>query len=59
MIVDHLSKYAHFIPLKHPYIAAGVAHSFFDIVFKLHSLPSVAVGDRDHAFTSTFWEEIF
>jgi hypothetical protein len=28
-MVDHLSKYAHFIPLAHPYSARMVAHKFF------------------------------
>lgn len=34
--VDRLSKYAHFIPISHPYKATGVAQFFFEHVFKLH-----------------------
>ena len=29
IIVDRLSKYAHFITISHPYTAVGIAHSFF------------------------------
>lgn len=39
VIVDRLSKYAHFVPLKHPYTAASVATAFLENVVKLHSVP--------------------
>jgi hypothetical protein len=29
VMVDRLSKYAHFVPLKHPYSTTIVAHVFF------------------------------
>lgn len=59
VVVDRLSKYAHFLPLSHPYTAQSVAKLFFDNIFKLHGMPATIVSDRDPLFTSTFWREIF
>jgi hypothetical protein len=58
-MVDHLSKYAHFIPLAHPYSARTVAHKIFSEIVKLHGLPKSIVSDRDVVFTSIFWQELF
>lgn len=59
VIVDRLSKYAHFIPLTQPYTAESVARLFVDHIFKLHGLPKFIVSDRDPVFTSHFWKELF
>jgi hypothetical protein len=47
VVVDKFTKYAHFLPLKHPFIAASVAKLFLDNVYKLHGLPLSIVSDRE------------
>jgi hypothetical protein len=51
-VVDRFSKFAHFIPLGHPYAAASVGKAFFDNIVCLHGFPSSIVSDRDPVFTS-------
>jgi hypothetical protein len=59
VVVDKYTRYAHFIPLHHPFTAAKVAAAYMTNVFKLHSLPKVMISDRDPIFTSRFWKELF
>jgi hypothetical protein len=56
VIMDQLTKYAHFVALKHPYTAAQV---FMNQLFKLHGMPKTIISDRDSTFTSKFWTEVF
>jgi hypothetical protein len=59
VIVDRLTKYAHFLPMAHPYTVHSVATLFLDNIVKLHGMPAVIVSDRDRIFTSKLWQEIF
>jgi hypothetical protein len=59
VVVDHLTKYAHFMPLKHPYTTSSVALAFFNNIVKLHGVPTTIVSDKDRVFTSNFWKELF
>lgn len=57
--VDLLSKYGHFIPLKHPYTARTVVEIFVKEVVRLHGVLMSIVSDRDPLFRSLFWKELF
>lgn len=59
VVVDRLSKYAHFLALSHSYTAMDVAHLFLTRIFKLHGLPSTITSDRDPIFLSKVWNELF
>lgn len=59
VVVDRLSKYAHFMPLAHPCTAITVAQVFFENVFKLHGMPESIVCDCDPTFTGVFWTTLF
>jgi len=59
VVVDKFSKYAHFVPLSHPFTALQVAVAYLNNIFKLHGLPTVMVSDTDKIFTSNIWQELF
>lgn len=40
VVVDPFTKFAHFVPLKHPFTAAQVARAFWDNIVRLHGVPS-------------------
>ena len=59
VMVDRLSKSAHFLTLAHPFMANIVAKKFVEGVVKLPSMPRSIISDRDHVFISNFWREFF
>lgn len=59
VIVDRLSKYGHFIPLRHPNIAQSVAAIFVKEVVRLHGVPQSILSDHDPLFVSSFLKELF
>ncbi|GAU30442.1 hypothetical protein TSUD_392550 [Trifolium subterraneum] len=55
VIVDRLTKSAHFIAVKSTYKASRYAEIFLEEIVKLHGVPLSIVSDRDPTFTSYFW----
>lgn len=59
VVVEKLSKIAHFIPVQSTYRAAQIANVFMQNIFKLHRLPKTIISNRDVKFTSAFWRTLF
>lgn len=59
VLVECLSKYAHFCALQHPFTFSIATQFFVDRIFKLHGMPTSIVFDHDPAFTNKFWQELF
>jgi len=59
VVVNRLSKYAHFGALAHPYKVVIMVQLFMDIIFKLHGMLVTIISDHDPTFTSHFWQELF
>ena len=59
VVVDRLTKFAHFYAISTKYNAVQVAELFFKEVFRLHGLLKNIVSDRDSEFIGTFWRELF
>jgi hypothetical protein len=58
VIVDRLTKVAHFIPVKTTYSCAKLAELYMSRIVCLHGVPKKIVSDRGSQFTSKFWEKL-
>ena len=58
VIVDRLTKVAHFIPVKVTYGGDKLAQLYVDNILKLHGIPSRIVSDRGPQFTARFWKSL-
>ena len=58
VVVDRLTKGAHFAPLKPGFSAKVVASVFLDNVVWLHGFLAGIVSDQDPIFLSTFWKQL-
>ena len=59
VVVDRLSKYAHFIALSHPFTTLTIAQAFMDGIYRLHGIPNSIVSNRYKIFLSHFWQKLF
>ena len=58
VIVDRLTKSAHFIPVKVTYNAEKLAKLYISEVVRLHGVPFSIISDRGTQFTSKFWKTL-
>ena len=54
VIVDRLTKSAHFLPIKKTYPLNRFARISIEEIVKLHGIPASIVSDRNPHFTSHF-----
>jgi transposase InsO family protein len=58
VIVDRLTKTAHFIPVHTTYVAKRYAEIYLDQIIRLHAVPKMIISDRGAQFVSRFWEQL-
>jgi hypothetical protein len=58
VVVDHLTKTTHFIPVKTTYNCAVLAELYMSRIVCLHGIPKKIISDRGTQFTSHFWQQL-
>ena len=58
VIVDRLTKSAHFLPIRWGSTLEQLAEKYMNEIVRLHRVPVSIVSDRDPRFTSRFWESL-
>src|SRR4051812_21181693 len=56
VVIDKLSKVAHFLPVKESISASQLAELYTARIVSLHGVPKLISSDRGSLFTSKFWE---
>ena len=59
VVIDRLSKFGHFIPLRADYNSRQVVEAFIANIVKLYGIPRTIVSNRDKVFISSFWRQLF
>ena len=59
VVVDTLSKAAHFIPVQSTFGIAQVENVFMKEIVRLHGVPKMIIFDRDEKFNAVFWRSLF
>ncbi|KAJ9561522.1 hypothetical protein OSB04_006682 [Centaurea solstitialis] len=58
VIVDRLTKSAHFLPIKETYSIDKLAQLYVGEIVMRHGIPISIISDRDSRFTSRFWQSL-
>ena len=58
VIVDRLTKSAHFLPIKETDKTSKLARLYIKEVVSRHGIPISIISDRDSHFTSRFWQTL-
>ena len=58
VIVDTLTKVAHFIPIRTTFRADQLAQLYVSRIVSLHGVPKTITSDRGSLFTSAFWSRL-
>ncbi|GKB78954.1 reverse transcriptase domain-containing protein [Tanacetum coccineum] len=56
VIVDRLTKSAHFLPMREDYKMDRLARLYLNEIVARHGVPISIISDRDSRFTSRFWQ---
>ncbi|GJX29383.1 putative reverse transcriptase domain-containing protein [Tanacetum coccineum] len=58
VIVDRLTKSAHFLPMREDYKMERLARLYFNEIVARHGVSISIISDRDSRFTSRFWQSM-
>ncbi|GKB82680.1 putative reverse transcriptase domain-containing protein, partial [Tanacetum coccineum] len=58
VIVDRLTKSAHFLPMREDYKMERLAKLYLNVIVARHGVPISIISDRDSRFTSRFWQSL-
>jgi hypothetical protein len=58
VIVDRLTKSAHFIPVATTYRVRQYAELYISHVVRYHGIPKTIISDRGSIFVTHFWEQL-
>ena len=58
VVVDRLTKAAHFIPVTTTYNSAVLVELYMSRIVCLHGIPKKIISDRGTQFTSHFWKQL-
>ena len=59
VVVDRLTKMAHFVPCNKTITGEETAKLFIDNIYKYHGFPEDIISDRGSQFVSKFWKTLF